>query len=299
MPDLFSREAVPSYKRVDVHLMDPREIDILPEFNGRKNLPPIDDLLREFPDPKIGQLVDGIVRKREGRPRLLAGPRRWRAAIQLTEEGKGPFDGVFKLRCKNFSGTPLECFLVTLKENQAAETDAEDDAYNISRLIHNFSMSEEDVAIKAYNRRTLDGKPDVKWVRDRLALTDLAPEALAALKTGKLKPNAAVALAKLSAKVQREKIASGEKLTVASINSSPAPTPAKVTETPAKAKPAPRSVTAMWAFWKQMEGEKPGTFRHRLAVANIAWMNDANDDAFHAAIVELEKLLKAAGKAAA
>jgi hypothetical protein len=289
MPDLFSREAVPSYKRVDVHLMDPREIDIMPEFNGRKSLPPIDDLLREFPDPKIGQLVDVIITKREGRPVLLAGHRRWRAAIQLTEEGKGPFDGVFKLRCKNFSGTPLECFLVTLKENQRAETDAEDDAYNISRLIQNFSMSEEDVAIKAYNRRTLDGKADVKWVRDRLALTDLAPEALAALKTGKLKPNAAVALAKLSAKVQREKIASGEKLTVASINSSPAP---KADDKPDKVKAAPRSVTGMCRFWRQMAGEKPGTFKHRLAVANLAWLDSADDNTFHAAIVELEKSLK-------
>jgi ParB-like chromosome segregation protein Spo0J len=292
MPDLFSREEFADYKRVDSHMLDPRSIEILPEYNGRKNLKPIDNLLREFPDPKIGQLVDVIITKREGRPVLLAGHRRWRAAIQLTEEKKGPFEGgVFKLRCKNFSGTPLECYIVTLKENQREPTDPDDDADNISRLIHNFSMSEEDIAIRVYNWRTLDGKPDVKRVRDTLALADLAPEALDALKSGKLKPTAAVALAKLSAKVQREKIASGEKLTVASINSAPAPkdTP----KAPAKAKPTPHSISGMRAFWKQMEGEKTGSFKNRLAVANLAWMDSADDNAFHAAIVELEKSLKA------
>lgn len=215
MPDLFSKEQYPDYRRVDYHMLDPRSIKILPEFNGRKNPKPIDVLLKEFIDPKVGQLVPVIITKRDGEPVLLAGHRRWQTAVQLTEEGKGPFDGVFKLRCTNFTGTPFECFLVTLRENMREDLDADDDGYNISRLVHNFSMSEEDVAA-FYRKVTLAGKPDVDWVRGRLALVDLTAEAVDALKAGKLKPKAAVELAKLSAKVQRQKLESG-KLTVAAI----------------------------------------------------------------------------------
>lgn len=219
MPDLFSKSEFPDYKRVDIHMLDPRSITILPEFNGRRDLPPIDDLLKEFPDPKIGQIMNVVITKREGVPVLLDGHRRWRAALQLTEEKKGPFeDGVFKLRCSNFQGTPLECFIVTVKANASRrESLPEDDGYNISRLIHNFGLSEDDIAVRVYGKTTLDGKPDVKWVRDRMALADLTPEALDALKSGVLKPKAAVALAKLSAKIQRERLASGVPLTVASI----------------------------------------------------------------------------------
>ncbi len=218
MPDLFTKEQAPSYKRVDIHMLDPREITILPEFNGRRHLPPIDELLREFPDPKIGQLVNCIITKREGVPVLLAGHRRWRAALQLTEEKKGPHgDGVFKLRCSNFQGSELDCFMVTLKENMRAGTDPEEDGDNIARLIHNFSLTEEEIAVRVYTKLTLDGKPDVKWVRDRMAMAALTPEAIAALRSGQIKPNAALALAKLSAKVQRDRLKSGERITAASL----------------------------------------------------------------------------------
>lgn len=218
MPDLFDKEQYPDYKRVDVHMLDPRSIKILPEFNGRKNLPPIDDLLRDF--LKVGQLVNCIITKRDGEPVLLAGHRRWRAALKLSEEKKGPHGaGVFKLRCSSYLGTPMECFKVTLKENIRQPTEPEDDGYNMMKLATNFDMSEEDIAV-FFERYTADGKPDVKFVQERMALASLAPESLSALKAGIVKPSAAVALAKLSQKVQRDKLkrlAEGEKLTVASL----------------------------------------------------------------------------------
>lgn len=62
MPDLVSKSEYPEYRRADDHMFDPRSINIEPEFNGRLELPPIDDLKREFVDPKIGQLVSVLRR---------------------------------------------------------------------------------------------------------------------------------------------------------------------------------------------------------------------------------------------
>lgn len=284
MPDLFSKEQFPDYRRVDYHMLDPRSIKVLPEFNGRKNPKPIDGLLKEFVDPKIGQLVPVIITKRDGEPVLLAGHRRWQAAVKLTEEGKGPFDGVFKLRCTNFTGTPFECFLVTLRENMREDLDADDDGYNISRLIHNFSMSEEDVAA-FYRKTTLSGRPDVDWVRGRLALVDLTAEAVDALKSGKLKPKAAVELAKLSAKVQRQKIESGN-LSVAAI---------KRKEEKSESKSSKKLSMSDWnEFWKPY-AERPDSTMKRLADAWAASTSGGEVDTFFKALTnELKKAVRAA-----
>lgn len=234
MPDIFTKEAVPSYKRTDAHMIDPREVEIAPELNGRLELPQIDTFLADFRNPKIGQIQPVTITKRNGRPVIVDGHCRWRAALELTNNGEGPFDGgVFKLKCVYFVGTDLECFIATIKANVRNEPKAEDDGYNISRLLHNFGMDESEIAQRIYGRTTVDGKPDVKWVRDRAALAELAPEAVQALREGKLKPSAAVALASLTQDVQREKLrraaSEGKKLTTASIkrdDSAPATTPA-------------------------------------------------------------------------
>ncbi len=285
MPDLFSKEYYPDYRRVDYHMLDPRSIKILPEFNGRKNPKPIDGLVKEFVDPKIGQLVPVIITKRDGEPVLLAGHRRWQAAIKITEDGQGPFDGVFKLRCTNFTGNPFECFLVTLRENMREDLDADDDGYNISRLIHNFSMSEEEVA-GFYRKTTLGGKPDVDWVRGRLALVDLTAEAVDALKAGKLKPKAAVELAKLSAKVQRQKVQSGN-LTVAAIK--------RKDDAPAPVERTKKLNLADWtAFWTPY-AERNDSAMKRLATAFLDATAAGDPESFFRALTHE---IKGAAKAA-
>lgn len=227
MPDIFAKESVPSYKRIDAHMLDPREITIRPEFNGRQELPPIDDLLEDFPNSRIGQLKPVLITKRDGVPVLLDGHRRWRAAIELTKRKAGPFEGVFKLKCSYFVGTDAECFVATVKANSHAPSSPADDGYNISKLLHNFNMSEEDVAVKVYGRTNLDGSPDVTWVRERAAIADLSEESLAAMKDGKIKPNAAVELAKLSKAAQKsvlKSVGSG-KVTVGAVKRAATPVP--------------------------------------------------------------------------
>ena len=283
MPDLFSRDSVPSYKRVDDHMIDPREIEISPEFNGRMVLPDITDLKESM--IKDGQLLNVIINKREGRPVLLDGHRRWRAAIELTNEKRGPFEGgVFKLKCTHYAGSPLDCFIVTVKANQErAESRPEDDGYNIMRLRSNFNLTEEDIAIRAYGKKTLDGKPDVKWVRDRAALAGLTPEALEAMRSGDLKPSAAVALSKMSAQIQKAKVResreSGKKLTVAAIKAT----------TPAAEKPRKVTTAVLREFWEPIVGERKGSKIAALAEASLAVLDDGDLDAYYRNLIEVLK----------
>lgn len=219
MPDVFDKEQVPSFKRADSYMLDPREIVIKPEYNGRHILPPIDDLLEEF--PKIGQHTPVLITKEDGFPVLLAGHRRWRAAIELTKQKAGVHEGgVFKLKCSYFKGTPVECFVLTVSENASREAAQPiDDGYNICKL-RNFGLEDEDIALRIYRKFTTDKKPDVKWIQERAALVDLAEEAMEALNSGRLKPNAAAVLATLSKQAQRDKINAvpeGKKITAASI----------------------------------------------------------------------------------
>lgn len=208
MGKIFDKSLAPSEGVYDGKTLDPREIRINAEFNGRHDLPAIDDLLSEF--PIIGQLFPVLITKDDdGAPVLLDGHRRWRAAIELTNQKKGPYDGVFKLKCQYFKGSPTECFIATVKANSSrAESLPIDDGFNISKLHHRFAMSHEDIALKVYGRKLTDGSPDVKWVQEREALSDLAAEAAEAVTGGRVKPSAVLELAKLSKTAQRNLIKS-------------------------------------------------------------------------------------------
>lgn len=221
MGKIFDKELAPSESVYDGKMLDPREIRINAEFNGRHELPAIDDLLSEF--PTIGQLFPVLITKDDdGAPLLLDGHRRWRAAIELTRLRKGPHEdiqgkGLFKLKCQYFKGSPTECFVATIKANASrAESTPLDDGYNISRLIHTFGMSHEDIALKVYGRKLTDGSPDVKWIQEREALSNLAAEAADAVSGGRVKPSAVMELAKLSKNAQRSLLKSTEgKITTA------------------------------------------------------------------------------------
>lgn len=225
MPDIFTKENVPSYKRVDGHMINPTEIRLDPELNGRVDPPTEADIQQrvdDFLNPAVGQLQPVLIAKESGYPLLVDGHIRWMAAIRITQEGRGPHEGgVFKLKCAYFTGSPLERFIATIKANIRKEPTIADNGGNISKLIHNFGLSEEDIALRVYGRTTSDGKPDVQWVRECLAFSELAPESLEALRAGILKPKAAIVLAQMAQDAQRARLTqiqeSGKKLTVANI----------------------------------------------------------------------------------
>lgn len=236
MGKIFDKTLAPSESVYDGKMLDPREIRINAEFNGRHELPPIDDLLSEF--PTIGQLFPVLITKDDdGAPVLLDGHRRYRAAIELTRLKKGPHtdaagnSGVFKLKCQYFKGSPSECFIATVKANSSrAESLPIDDGYNISKLHNAFGMTYEDIAVQVYGRKLTDGSPDVKWVQEREALSDLAAEAADAVTGGRVKPSAVMALAALSKTAQRSLLKSTEgKITAALVKRAAAPQPSETT----------------------------------------------------------------------
>lgn len=232
--EVFSSEIA---SRVNSYLIDPREILIREEFNGRHEEPEVDDLIEDFMNPSVGQIVPVTITKDDGSPVLLAGHRRWRAAIEVTKRKQGPFDGIFKLKCVYFRGTPLECFVLTVRENlNRKEVSPLSEGWNISKF-RNFGMSDEDIAVKVYSRKTLDGKPDIRWIEDRAAMIDLAPEALAAVVNGHVKPSAVAALAKMKKQAQRDLVKDNAgKITTAVIKRASTPSPQ---ETTSEASPTP------------------------------------------------------------
>lgn len=250
---VFSPELVPSLKAYDAIRVSPKDLRPDPLLNGRVKLPDIAKFRRDFLDPKVGQVQPITIKKVDGLPIIVDGVTRWRAALELTEEGIGPHGGgVFYLKCQYVvAKTPADYFILTIKANIRNEPTPEDDAHNIALLIHNFMLTEEDIAERVYGKLTLDGKPDIAWVRERNALNDLTAEAMDALKAGRVKGKAAIALSKLTAELQREKLAElheGQKLTVAAIKRASSPNGTQSTS--AVSADAPRSgkpgKTAKW-----------------------------------------------------
>ena len=238
---VFDKTLAPSATTGDLYLIDPREIVIREEYNGRHEEPEVDDLVADFLNRDIGQIVPVTITKDDGAPVLIAGHRRYRAALEVTKKKKGPFDGVFKLKCTYFRGSPLECFILTVRENlNRKEVSPLSDAWNISKF-RNMEMSDQDIAIKVYSRRTIDGKPDVKWIEERAALIELTPEAQEAVAQGRVKPSAVVALAKLRKQAQRDLVKDREaKVTTAAIKRAAAPEPAETTSDAPAMPPAKR-----------------------------------------------------------
>lgn len=243
----------PSATNGSMYLIDPREIEIREEYNGRHEEPGVDDLIADFLDSRVGQLQPVVLTKDDRAPVLIAGHRRYRAAIEVTRRKAGPFDGVFKLKCIYFRGTPQECFMLTVRENlNRKEVSPTCDGWNISRF-RNFEMSDEDIATKVYGRLTLDGKPDIQWIADRAAMIDLTPEALDAVASGRVKPSAVVALAKMKKQAQRDLIKdNAAKITTAVIKRATAPAPQSDATQTAPTPPAKRKWDLL-AFRKLVE----------------------------------------------
>ncbi|HET9131162.1 MAG TPA: ParB N-terminal domain-containing protein [Terriglobia bacterium] len=194
------------HTRTSEYLFLPEVIKINPELNGRHELPDIEWLITSM--VSSGQLQPVLIGNDGGKPVLYAGHSRWRAAIEINKRNLTAVP--FKLRCVYFRGNEQQAFMATVRENRDRNaTTAIDDAFNIAKL-ERYGMSLEEIAEKVYHE-------DLKWVKERLALIELRAEGQQKLLNNELKPNAAVALAKLSKEAQKKALESGQKLTVAAI----------------------------------------------------------------------------------
>lgn len=254
---IFDAEQYPLIKKFDGQRVHPRDLRPDPVLNGRVELPDIAKFKADFLNPKIGQIQSLTIGKLDGIPTIIDGVTRWRAAMEITEEGAGPHEGgAFFLKCTySPARTAMDRFILTVKANIRNDPKPADVAHAIAIFLHQFQQSEEYIAADVYGRYTLDGKPDIGWVRECNALNDLTPEAIDALKTGQVNSKAAVALSKLTPEKQRQKLSglqNGQKLTVAAIKRVDSPSPQSVTNQTAPTPPAKRKWDLM-AFRKLVE----------------------------------------------
>ena len=218
------------HSRSSEYMFAPESIKIKAELNGRHELPNIDWLVDSM--VASGQLQPVLIGNDGGTPILYAGHSRWRAALEINKRKLTPVP--FKLRCVYFKGSEHQAFMATVRENRDRnQTTAIDDAFNIAKL-ERYGMSLDDIAANVYHE-------DVSWVKNRLTLIELCEEGAKALVNQSIKPNAAVALAKLSKEAQRTALASGQNLTVAAIKRAAVPVPQS--DTP---KPSPNAPAGLW-----------------------------------------------------
>lgn len=183
-----------SYSRTSEYLFEPSAIKINPKLNGRHDLPDIEWLIADIAENS--QLEPVIIRSEGGVPVLSAGFSRWRAIVEINKRKLTPVP--LKIRCSYFKGNEIDGFKVAIRENRfRTGTSAIDDAYNIAQL-QRWGQTEEQIA-EIY-------REDVAWIKKRLKLVELTPEAQEALKSGRLKAPAAVKLAKMSAEQQRKAV---------------------------------------------------------------------------------------------
>ena len=210
--------------RTSEYLFAPEDIEAIAELNGRHELPDvawiIDSIL------KHGQLQPVTIRRTAGKPVLVAGFSRWRAVSEINKKKLYLKDPI-KLRCSYTQLTERQAFLANIEENRVRNaTTPMDDAYNIQRLVNVYQMTEDEAA-DAY-------RASVSWVKGRLALLELTPEAEKAVRSGRVAPSAAKAIAKLSKEHQKRIVERPGKVTAADVKRE-APKPAPKVASPAKA----------------------------------------------------------------
>lgn len=204
--------------RTSEYLFLPQDIEISPELNGRHELPPIADLVQSI--LTHGQLQPVTIRKAAGKPVLVAGFSRWRAVTEINAKGLAPT--LIALRCSYTQLSEKQAFLANIEENRVRNaTTPMDDAYNVQRLINVYQMSEQEAADSF--------RASVAWIKGRLSLLELTPEAETALRSGRVPTSAAKEIAKLSKTTQNKIVAGEGKVTVAAVKreapQKPAPVP--------------------------------------------------------------------------
>ena len=190
----------------------PEEIEVRPDLNGRHDKPDIEWLIADM--LKYGQLQPVIIWNDGGAAVLSAGFSRWRAISEINKRklyAKEPW----KIKCVFANTNHQGAVLRNISENRMRNpTTSVDDAHNIQRLLDVEQMSLEDVAKVYFPIAATEDemKEALKWVRSRVDLIKLTPEAERAVIDGRLNETAAAAIAKLSSAQQREALKAGGKL---------------------------------------------------------------------------------------
>lgn len=180
----------------------PEELEVIPEMNGRHELPDITSIIDSI--LRMGQIQPVIIRRSGGKPVLVAGFSRWRAVSEINL--RGLLEKPIRLRCSYTALTEKQAFLANIEENRARNaTTPVDDAYNIQRLINIHQMTEQEVA-DAY-------RSTVAWIRGRMGLIELTPEAEKAVREGRVADSAVKQIAKLSRDLQKQVVKKEGKIT--------------------------------------------------------------------------------------
>jgi ParB-like chromosome segregation protein Spo0J len=205
----------------------PEEIVVIPELNGRHEHTDVEALASDIEANE--QLQPVSCRKDDqGRPVLVYGHRRYRAICLLNERNPKSPRKIFFTYKKLTEG---EAFVAAIGENRfRKDVSPIDDAANIEILRRKFGKTDEEIArIYFPEALPLDPAP-LKFVKDRAALIELAPEAAQAVRDGRMKLTAAVALSKLSREQQKKKVAKagrikGKDIKAPKLPVAPAPAP--------------------------------------------------------------------------
>jgi ParB/RepB/Spo0J family partition protein len=201
----------PEHSRSSEYRFYPELIKVDPDLNGRHDKPEIDWLIQDI--LLKGQLVPVTIRNDGGTPVLACGFSRWRAISEINSKKLAPVK--LPLRCVYQQMTEAEAFAANISENrQRNQTTPLDDGFNIKRLMTVYAMTAEQVA-QVYFPVGKDGdaefKSHVRWVNKMARLADLSPAGQKALRDGRIKTPAALAIAKLSQAQQKEAVENAEK----------------------------------------------------------------------------------------
>lgn len=183
----------------------PENILVEPELNGRHEHTEIEDLAADI--EKNGQMSPVGIRKNEqGQAVLVYGHRRYRAISLLNSRNSA---NPRKVICNYFAVGEDEAFAMAIGENRfRRDVSPIDDCANITVMLRRFGKTLEDIATVYFpEARTPEAKLEaLKFVKTRAALVELAPEAATAVREGRVKLTAAVALSKLTKDQQRAKV---------------------------------------------------------------------------------------------
>jgi ParB/RepB/Spo0J family partition protein len=191
------------HKRTSEYRFYPEDITIKPDLNGRHEKPEIDWLITDI--LAHGQHTPVVIRNDGGAAVLVAGFSRWRAISEINKRGLAPIK--LQVRCTYVQCSESEAFLINISENRFRNPATPlDDAHNIKRLLNIYQMTDEQIAGVYFPtaKTEIELKAARKFVKDRVALISLSAEAEAAVRSGRVKESAAVAIAKLSQAQQHE-----------------------------------------------------------------------------------------------
>lgn len=239
----------------------PEQIEVRPELNGRQEKPDIEWLIADI--LKQGQLQPVGIWNDNGSPVLSYGFSRWRALSEINKRKLTP--NRLQIKCVFVKCNEQGAFIRNISENRMRNpTSPIDDAHNIQRLF-DWEMDEKKVAeIYFPTAATEDELKDaVKWVRERVNLIKLTPEAEKRMRDGGLNETAAQAISKLSAAQQKEFLKNNPGLIKAKDVKASAPKSNRGRK-PGEAKPVPidtelrRRITLVIdsADWLEYEEEK-------------------------------------------